>query len=119
MLALGEWELRRSEARGRLPFALTPRRIHSRIQVRCAAQQDIKEKAMSYATMQDVSFALVTDCELRDRPRQHLEPELPKEEPDRSRRATPKAAIKPKAASSHRARSLRRGLDGPLKLTDH
>ena len=30
---------------------------------------------MSYATMQDVSFALVTDCELRDRPRQHLEPE--------------------------------------------
>ena len=67
---------------------------------------------MSYATMQDVSFALVTDCELRDRPRQHLEPESPKEEPDRSRRVTPKAAIKPKAAPSHRARSQRRGLDG-------
>ena len=44
---------------------------------------------MSYATMQDVSFALVTDCELPDRPRRHLEPELPKEEPDRSHRATP------------------------------
>ena len=41
---------------------------------------------MSYATMQDVSFALVTDCELPDRPRRHLEPELPKEEPDRSHR---------------------------------
>ena len=68
---------------------------------------------MSYATMQDVSFALVSDCELPDRPRQHLEPELPKEEPDRLHRATPQAAIKPKAASTLRARSRqRRGLDG-------
>ena len=67
---------------------------------------------MSYATMQDVSFALVTDCELPDRPRQHLEPESPME-PDRSHRATPQAAIKPKAASTLRARSRqRRGLDG-------
>ena len=68
---------------------------------------------MSYATMQDVSFALVTDCELRDRPRQHLEPESPKEERDRSRRVTLKAGIKPKAAS-HGARSFseRRGPDG-------
>ena len=32
---------------------------------------------MSYATMQDVSFALVTDCELRDGSWQHLEPESP------------------------------------------
>ena len=58
---------------------------------------------MSYATMQDVSFALVTDCELRDRPRQHLEPELPKEEPDRSHRATPQAAIKPGSIDASRA----------------
>ena len=70
----------------------------------------IKEKATSYATMQDVSFALVTDCELRDRPRQHLEPESPKEEPDWSRRVTPKAAIKPKAAPNPRvATCLPRG----------
>jgi hypothetical protein len=42
-------------------------------------------KAMSYATMQDVLFALdLTDSELRDRPELHLyapeaQPELPEE----------------------------------------
>ena len=51
---------------------------------------------MSYATMQDVSFALVTDCELPDRPRQHLEPELPKEGPDRAHRAPPRQRSSPR-----------------------
>jgi hypothetical protein len=72
---------------------------------------------MSYATMQDVSFALVTDCELPDRatPRTRTADGAGSVAP-----RNPQAAIKPKAASTLRARSRqRRGLDpaetyGPL-----
>ena len=58
---------------------------------------------MSYATMQDVLFALdLTDSELRDRSRRHLdlpaaEPELPEERGESRRVTKPKAVAKPKA----------------------
>ena len=62
---------------------------------------------MSYATMQDVSFALdLNDRELRDRPRQHpevpaAEPELPKQRGE-ARPAT-KREPKRRPVSSKRA----------------
>jgi hypothetical protein len=64
---------------------------------------------MSYATMQDVSFALdLTDRELRDRPRRHpdlpaAESELPKQRRESRRVIKPKAVVKPEAGSRNRA----------------
>ena len=61
---------------------------------------------MSYATMQDVSFALdLTDRELRDRPGPHPDPaaesEMPKQR-EEARRAT-KRESKRKPVSARRA----------------
>jgi hypothetical protein len=64
---------------------------------------------MSYATLQDVLFALeLTDSDLRDRPRLHLdapeaEPELPEERGELRRAGRPKArAGRPKAVVESR-----------------
>jgi hypothetical protein len=60
---------------------------------------------MSYATMQDVLFALdLTDSELRDRPKLHLDapeaqPELPEERGELRRAAQPNAAAETRRAA--------------------